>query len=254
MKPSVFEPWLAHDQPTIYLPGTGTSAAGRGLGPAWATGANVTVSHPTPANSFAGQFRRTRFVSQAFNDLELGVHLPNAEDVSAWRGDAANRGGFYFSCRFIVRAIPDVDVRLFCGLSAQTGSGACQSNTLPNNTVGLWSDDTDALNLTIGTKASGAITKTALGTAESITLDRCYEFVMICNPNQAVIVTSLIDFENGTLLTTQNVSATMPASTAFMAPQVGLSNAGNNTGGDTAFEVISLYLRPNQRRIPIGSP
>jgi len=254
MKPSVFEPALKDEQVMLYLPQQGTDVIGCGIGPEWTRDsvAGGTVSHPAPTNSFTGQWRRTRITSTAASNNELGVHQPV---VCAWRGDAASRGGFYFEAKFMVNAMVDTDIRLFCGLSAQVSAGVCISNTVPDNTVGLWCDDTDAANLTIVTKGTGgSATKTALASVHALTAGVLYRFRMLCNPNQTIIVTQLENHGTGAVIGTQNVGSTMPTSTVFMAPQVGFSNATNNAGGDCSFDVISCYLRTNLRLTPLGTP
>jgi hypothetical protein len=258
MKPSVYEPVLYHEAPALYLPNW-TDATGKGIGPAWTRdGAKGTVSHPALAAGFTTEFPRTRITSTANSDNELGVRLPVA---MCYRGSVAPRGGFYFSARFMVNAIPDTAVRMFAGLSAQTGAGVCVSNTIPANTVGLWCGSGDAGNLTVvtadstgGAVGGGHATATALSAAQTLTAGKLYEFVMIANPAQNQIATQLIDVGIDTLLATQNVSLTMPANTTFVGPQVALSNAAHAAGGDTSLDVISCYLRPNLRLVPLGTP
>jgi hypothetical protein len=187
----------------------------------------------------------------AVADQELGVHLPNAEDASVWRGNAANLGGFYFSARFMVNTRTFTNIRCFVGLSAQTGAGVCISDTVPNNTIGLWCDSTDAASLSVVTKAAAGATKNALTTATTLTTGILYEFVMIANPNQAnTILTQLINVGSGSIISSQSVSATLPTATVFMAPQAGMSNAANLGASNTVFDIVSIYARPNQLLIP----
>jgi len=252
MKPSIYEPLIHLEQPTLYLPTTGTDITGGGLGPAWVGDGVAVVSHPAPSAGFTTQFPRRRFTSVAGTNEELGAHSPL---LSAWRGNAAKLGGFYFSCRFMVNAIPDTAVRLFVGLSA--GAAVCKTAfaSAPANTIGLWCDSTDAGSLSILTVDSTPTRfSTPLGTAQTLTAGKLYEFVMICNPGgQSTIVTNLIDVGLGTLLSTQNPGSNLPLNTAFMAPQVGLSNAAHNAGGDCSLDVIHCYLRPNLRLTPLGT-
>ena len=247
-----FQPRLVHEQPIWYQPASGVVVTGRGIGPDWDRTGVGTASHPAPANSFINQFRRTRVANvAAVADQELGVHLPNAEDASLWRGDAANLGGFYFSARFTVNTRTFTSIRCFVGLSAQTGTGVCVSDTVPNNTIGLWCDSTDAAVLSIVTKAAVGTTKNALTTAHTLQTGILYEFVMIANPNQAnTILTHLINVGTGALISSQSVNVTLPTATVFMAPQAGMSNAANLGAANTAFDIISIYARPNQLLIP----
>lgn len=250
-------PRLDFEQPMLYLPDTGASVAGSGLGPAWVMAAGGVVTHPTPAAGFVPSWRRTRITSAAAAaNQELGVRQTNA---NVWRGNALPLGGFYFHSIFRVHAMPNNAIRLFVGVTAATGAGVCIANAVPANTVGLWCDDADNANLTIVTADNGAAaTKTPLlsagGTPTPYTLvpDVLHYFTMIANPANNVIVTQLGNYGTDTLMRTQNVSLTMPLNTAFMAPQIGLSNAANVAGGDVALDVMNVYVRPNLFLVPRG--
>lgn len=245
-----YHPRLLYEQPALYLPASGTTITGRGLGPDWDRTGTGTVSHPTPSNSFLNQFRRTRIASTAGVDEELGVHLPNAADLSLWRGDAVSRGGFHFSARFIVNALPATAVRFFCGLSA-ANVGQCQANNFTAAGVGLWCDTGDAASLKLGSAAgAGVPTKTSLANAHTLTTGILYEFVMIANPNQSGIVTQLINVGTGAVISAQNAFATLPGGAVFIGPQVGLSNAA--AGAGYLLDIISIYARPNLLLTPTG--
>lgn len=251
-----WQPRLFLEQPILYLPKSGSDGTGAGLGPPWVAGSGVTVSHPTPAAGMTTQFRRTRFTSVAVTaDQELGVHLPNAADCSLYRGSATSRGGFFFSSRFMVNAIPNNAIRFFCGLSA-ANSGVCVSNTIPVNSVGLFceSGDSAALKL-VARPASGSQVPTALTSAVTLTAGTLYEFRLWANPNQNVIVTQLINAGTDTVLNNQNLTAPadLPGNTVMLAPQCGLSNAANVVGGDCSLDILSIYGRPNLLLVPSAS-
>ena len=254
-----YQPRLVHEQPILYLPASGAVVTGRGLGPDWDMAVGATVTHVTPSSGFTTQFRRTRFTSAAaVADQELGVHLPNAADASIWRGNVDTGpnpdvyyGGFYFSTRFMVNAIPDTDVRFFAGLSNQV-VGVCVSDTVAGHCVGLWCASTHATDLKLLTMDGTTATATDLTTDADLTAGTLYEFVMIGNPGGSSIVTQLLNVGLGTVLNEQNINTTMPSETTFMAPQVGLSNAANVVGGDTSLDIISIYARPRLRLAPEG--
>jgi len=259
-KPTIFEPTMRRESSVLYLPAGGSSLVGRGVGPDWAGDGLPAITHPALGNTFETQFPRTRFTSAASNNNELGAHCPA---FYAWRGNAASRGGFFFSARFMVNAILNNNLRLFAGLSA-SATGVCKadvSGSGPANTIGLWTDRTDGASLKIlNVDNSGAFEKLPLkdtgGNSITVTLTAgvVYEFVMLANPNGGLIVTYLINVSTDTLLCTQNAGANLPSTTAFMAPQVGLSNALNAAGGDHSFDLINCYLRPNLLLTPTGAP
>jgi hypothetical protein len=258
-RPSSFEPAFFQEQAVSYLPTTGAVITGGGIGPNWINDGLAVVTHPALGNTFNTQFPRTRFTSAASANNELGVHLPTA---IAWRGDAAKRGGFFFSCRFRIHARPDFLIRMFAGLSA--GAAVCKNDVVPANSVGFWVDTTDAGNITIvSTDNAAGAHKTPLrnisGTPTTLTLatDFIYEFRIHANPNQGTIVTQIYDVLGDVILRTQNVpdsGTNTPLNSVFMAPQVGLSNAAHAGGGDTALDIMNIYLRPNLRPTPIGAP
>lgn len=261
MKPtSSYEPRLSHSQPYLYLPSTGADGSGAGIGPGWTTGEGATVSHPTPASTdYTTEFRRTRFTSIAVANLHLGVYFPNADHKAFYRGFNRSRGGFYFSARFKVNAIPNTSIRFFAGMSA--GNTAIVTGgvaSVPNNTAGLWCDTGHAASLKLVTKDNaGAYTETALTNATTLTAGTLYEFIMICNPAQNPIVTQLVNYGlesgqggMGTVLNSQNIQVTMPGNSVFMSPQVALGNAANAAGGDTSLDIVSIYAIPNQRLRP----
>lgn len=241
-----FQPRLVHEQPILYLPGTGNSVAGRGLGPDWARAADAaTVSHPAPASTFETQFRRTRVASSAGANEELGIHLPNAEDLSIWRGNAAKLGGFYFSSRFRVNAMPAAGVRFFCGLSA-ANVGQCIADNWSAGGVGLWCGTANAGAFQLSSSTAGGAPPTSVAYQNNpvLTVGKLYEFVMVDNPGSgSTVVTALYDLSTGTLLGTTNVGGPLPADNVFMGPQIGMSNAG--LGAGYSLDIVSVYARPN---------
>jgi hypothetical protein len=248
---------LAHEQPIIYQPGSGsTLGGGYGTTPAWASTCG-NISHPVPTStSYITQFRRSRFTSVATTqNQELGARIGAADGVCAWRGNASQRGGFYFSCRFVINSFPaNNNIRMFVGLTAQTSAGVCISTGIPNNTIGLWVDEFQAGKLNTIARDTTGTSVVNLQNAPLFATGILYEWVMIANPNQGVVVTQLINVGTNTLIATQNPSANLPVNTAFLAPQFGLSNVTNVTGGDCSFDVYGMYLRPNLLLLQTGTP
>jgi len=260
MKPSgPYFPRPDFEQCLLYLPDTGTSAAGTGLGPAWTTHANATVSHPAPASGFTTEWRRTRFTSTANSNIHLGPYFANSDLCCAFRGGSSPRGGFYFNALVRVNAIPATSIRFFAGLSAQTGTGLCTSNTVPANSIGIWCDDTDAASLSfVSTDGSANANKQALSSAVTLTAGVLYRIELFCYPAQSTVLSVIRNVGADTVLaetsTAGGASLYIPSSTAMMAPQVGLGNAANATGGDTDLDVYSIYLRPNLKLVQQGAP
>jgi hypothetical protein len=219
------------------------------------------VSHPAPSAGFTTEFLRTRITSAASQNNELGVRLSVA---LCHRGSATSRGGFFFSARFIVNAIPAVSVRFFAGLTASLAAGVCESNAVLDDTFGLWCDATDSCALSIVGRDNSTTTKNTLSTPTTLTAGTYYRFEMFANPNAnaatGTVVCTLINEGTGALLWEQSVgidnsiAARGPRGNIFLSPQVGLSNALNAAGGDTSLDIISIYCRPRQTLVPLGTP
>jgi len=255
MRPySIYEYGLWKNQPMLYLPDTGTSLNGGGFGPTnWTnSGAPTVVSHPQPASTdFVTQHRRTRITSGATTtNQELGIHLPNNDQLCFWRGNAANLGGFYVDVKFKVQAIPATSVRLFCGLSS-LNTAVCVTDTPGGSAIGLWCDTGDAGNLTLlrsdGTREKITLLRNGGNVTETLATGKAYRFKLWALPNGNQIGYQLLNLTNNSLIAHgMNTSGHTPGTATFMAPQVGLSNGtANTTGGDTALDILSLYARPN---------
>lgn len=251
---STHQPGLLREQPILYLPDSTNSPAGRGLGPDWASDGVSVVSHPLPTGSFAGQFRKTRFTSAAVTaNQELGVHL---SDAMLWCGASLTSpyttsiGGFHFLSRFRINAIPNNAIRLFVGVSSQLGAGVVidPAGNWPNDTAGLWVDTGSGLVATPAYRAAGGGAPTLAGSNYgALVVGDVYEYQTICIPAASTLVTTLRNLSTETLISSGQINTARPTNTVMMAPQVGLSNAGNVIGGDVSFDIMSIYARPNLR-------
>jgi hypothetical protein len=156
-------------------------------------------------------------------------------------------GGFYFHTRFIVELYPASTVRIFAGLTgASATASVCISDTVVNNTCGLWHDTTDpstgagAFNFV--TRDATTTTKTAITLANAIAAGNMYDFHMYCSPNGSTIYYRLVDYVNNVTYT-GSTSTTLPVSTVFMTPQVQMSNGtANIVVTTTAIGVASIYV------------
>lgn len=238
----------------MFKPASATTGTGiNPFGVAWTS--NGTVTHPTPASTapaISNQMRRTRYANVVTTtNQQLGPRMNTVAEMAYWRGNAANLGGFYFFTRFIVELYPASTVRIFAGL---TGAGAtssvCISDTVVNNTCGLWHDTTDpstgagAFNFV--TRNTVTTTKTAITLANAIAAGNSYDFHMYCPPNGSTIYFRLVDLVNNVVYT-GSTSTTLPTATTFMTPQVQMSNGtANVTVTTTAIGVASIYVESDK--------
>lgn len=245
---SAVQPFLGTNRVVLFQPQTGTTGTGGALGPVWTS--NGTVTHPTPsttAPALSNQMKRTRYANVVTTtNQQLGPRFNAASEQMFWRGNASGLGGFYFYTRFIVELWPAATVRIFAGLSSTATGSVCISDTVLANTCGLWHDTTDPAT---GAGAFNFVTKDATtATKQSITLSNAiaagnsYDFTMTCDPNGSTLYWRLVDLVNNVTYT-NSTSTTLPANTAFMQPQVQMSNGTANTVvTTTALGVVSIYV------------
>lgn len=245
---TALQPFLGSNRIVVFQPQTGTTGTGGGLGPVWTS--NGTVTHPTPSTTspaISNQMKRTRYANVVTTtNQQLGPRFNAASEQQFWRGNAAGLGGFFFQARFIVELYPASTVRIFAGLSSTSTGSVCISDTVLANTCGLWHDTTDpssgagAFNFV--TKDATTATKQQITLANAIAAGNAYEFTMFCPPNGSTITWRLVDIVNGVTYT-NSTSTTLPANTAFMQPQVQMSNGtANVTVTTVAIGVCGIYV------------
>jgi hypothetical protein len=191
--------------------------------------------------------RRTRYANIATTaDQQLGPRSNAVGEQSFWRGNASGLGGFYFFTRFIVELIPASTIRIFAGLTGATAtSSVCISNTVVNNTCGLWHDTTDptsgANSFNFVTRDATTTTKQSIALSNAIAAGNSYDFYMFCASNGGTIYYELYDIVNNVTYT-GNTSTTLPVNTVFMSPQVQMSNGANGTVTTSAIGVVGIYV------------
>lgn len=232
---------ISENGQVFYLPNNGTTV-GLNLGLAWTTGG--TVSHPTPSSTspaIYSQQKRTRWANVVTTTNQvLGLRTATAEK-RFWRGNAAGLGGWNFHARFAIGLWPAATVRLFVGLSDQN-TGVVASDTLAGNCCGLWHDTTEAATvLNFVTRNGTTATKAAITLATALAAGQCFDFWMGCAPNGGSIDYTLKELNTGTLLVDTTTSTTIPLTTAFMGPELAMSNGtANITVTTSAFELAGF--------------
>lgn len=229
---------ISENGQVLYLP-NGGSTVGLSLGLAWTTGG--TVSHPTPASTspaIYNQQKRTRWANVVTTTNQiLGLRTATAEK-RFWRGNAAGLGGFNFHARFAIGLWPAATVRLFVGLN-DSNAGYVISDTLTGNGCGLWHDTAEAATvLNFVTRDGTTATKAAITLATALAAAQCFDFWMWSAPNGGVIGYKLVELNTGTTLVDTTTSTTIPLTTAFMGPELAMSNGtANITVTTSAFEL-----------------
>jgi hypothetical protein len=228
----------------MYMPNTGTTV-GLNLGTPWVAGG--TVSHPTPSSTspaIVNQMKRTRLANIVTTTNQvLGISSMASGVQQFWRGNAAGLGGFFFFTRFIVELWPAATVRLFAGLSDQT-TAVVASDTLAGNLCGLLHITTDAATvLNFVTRNGSSSTSAAITLTGALAAGQAFDFYMYAKPNDSTIYYRLDDVNAGTTLVDSSATATLPTATAFMGPQVHMSNGtANTTVTTTAIGINRIYV------------
>lgn len=149
-----------------------------------------------------------------------------------WRGDAANRGGFYFKCDFGPSTGVDTTTnRMFVGLRAAVGAPTDVEPSTQTDCIGVGWDAADA-NIQIFTNDNTAsCTKIDLGASFPVpNVDRTdfYRLVMYCEPNS-----STINYEFSEFLTSNIakgvVSSDLPRNSVFLTPTGYMSVGGTSS-------------------------
>jgi hypothetical protein len=229
---------ISENGQVLYLPNNGT-AVGLNLGLAWTSGG--TVSHPTPSSTapaIYNQQKRTRWANVVTTTNQvLGLRTATAEK-RFWRGNAAGLGGFNFHARFAIGLWPAATVRLFVGLN-DSNAGWVISDTLTGNGCGLWHDTTEAATvLNFVTRDGTTATKAAITLGSALAAGQCYDFWMWSAPNGSAIGYKLVDLATGVVRVDTTTTTTIPLATAFLGPELAMSNGtANITVTTVAFEL-----------------
>ena len=196
----------------------------------------------------------------------------NAGDYQFWLGDKRFCGGFYMSTVFRIEAWNSDAGRLFIGLT--NGANAnCVSDTLQNNSMGLFHKSTDGANIlnfvtrdNVGSEASQVVADAthAVGAlaAGATLLWEMWHYPNGISPAAAGMTgvtsnwkLSVFDTANGSdgkannrvkkLSWNENTFVNAAAVlTKMFAPQVQMSNGADTTAGHFSIGIANVYCAP----------
>lgn len=218
---------------TIYmwLPGTGTTLA-INFGTSFTArnnGTGAVQSHPTRVSTNA-------MTSLARASFGTGTTVSGSTGIQssapvAWRGNAANLGGFFFHARFGIET-HEAAMRYMIGLSASAATLVNDPSTLANSVM-LTKDAADT-NWFISTRDATTLTKTATGLA--VSAGPILDFMLFCKPNDTKITARLVNAVDGTVYVDNvDISANLPVNTTFL----NMHAQAQSTVGATA-KILSL--------------
>lgn len=228
---SPIQPALFGNALTMWLPGTGTTAA-LSFGVNWTVAA--TQAHPAIATTnLHTQMRRATFSTSTTAGNAAGVR---AAAACCWRGNAAGLGGFYFFARFGFTTVIS-GMQFLVGLSAQSGALAGEPSAI-NNTIAIGKDAADT-NMQLIFRDGTATTKVNLGAAPAV--DQVYDVHLFCPPNGSTIgarVTRLND--NAVLADDTSHTANIVQNAALLFPRAEVRNG--TTAAVAAISLARIYL------------
>jgi hypothetical protein len=233
-----FQPALFNSNTYLWLAGTGTTLAIN-----WGTsytarnnGQNAAQAHPTKASTNAiTSMNRATFSTGTTATGASGIQ---SSATNAWRGNAANLGGFFFFARFALEARSGTH-RLFVGVSENNATLNAQPSTL-NNTLGIGLDSADT-NLQFMIRNTATSTK--IDTTIAADTSTIYDFYMYCEPNGSTIYFELRNALTNAVLKTSSESSNLPANTAFMYMQAHIQSVTGTTAKLLALNRI--YVETN---------
>lgn len=232
-----FQSSFAFNRISMMIPsGTGTTVP-----QVWGTTVTSvgTLSHPVlAATSFLTSIRRFILTSATTAGSLLSQRQAQ---LMTWRGNAAGRGGFYFTTRFNLTTLAAGN-RAFVGLAdsiaAPTNVDPTTSTTpgkigvAINANTGNW----NWVNNVTGT----APTVTALGASFPVNVTDMYELVIYSTPNGTSITYRFNNLSTGAQTANTVVSTNIPANTTFLAPLFWMTN--NAAASAVAMGTSGWYL------------
>jgi hypothetical protein len=233
-----FQPSLFNSTTYLWLAGTGTTLAIN-----WGTsftarnnGTSAAQAHPTKSSTSAiTSMNRATFSTGTTATGASGIQ---SSATNAWRGNAANLGGFFFFARFALEATSG-SYRFFIGLSENNATLNAQPSTL-NNTLGIGMDSTDS-NLQFMVR--NTTTTTRVNTTAASNTTSIFDFYMYAPPNGSEVHFELRDGTTNTVLKTQTESSNLPANTVFMYMQSHIQSVTGTTAKLLALN--RMYLETN---------
>lgn len=229
---------LGFNRISVVMPAGGTTLS-TFVGGFGTTFTNVgTAANPTPAaTNLLTSVRRATF-STGTTAGALASHRQSVLQV--WRGNVAQRGGFFYTIRFGTSALATGN-RIFVGLSSSvavpTNIDPLTSGTIGrigvavNNNTGNWSIVTNAV--------GAAPTVTDLGSTMPLNTANLYELVLYSPPNGSFIGYRMKNLSTDDVAT-GSLTTNLPSNTTFLSPQFWATN--NATGANVAIDFSGWYL------------
>jgi len=239
--PSPLQASWAHKQIGMWSPQIGQAGI-NSFGSINGHGGVGTLTARVPTTTgFAASLRRVAMVSGASAGDAATIRMATSGNV-VWRGDAALRGGFYASFRFVVSdAVLVATANMFVGLISGSKTADVAPSTLANIiAIGCDNGDTTLQLYAAGSSAQARVDLGASFPVNTVNTD-VYELVLYAPPNGSNVKYRVTRLNTGnTTNGTISAAANLPASGTFLQPHYFRSNGG--TAAAVAYDMVSTYV------------
>ena len=206
---TMFQASLAANNITMWLPGTGTTAA-INFGVSWTISA--TQAHPTIATTnLMTSMKRATFTCTTTSTAQSGIRT--AAPI-CFRGNATGLGGFFFAARFGILTYVST-MRIWCGLSGV--SGALSGDPSAQNDTVAMTKDSGETTWQVMTRDTTAASKTSTGrTTAAATNTNIFDFYAFCKPNDTHVYVRVVDIDGTVLVDNVDKTSNLPTNTTAL--------------------------------------
>ena len=240
--PSPLQPALAFKSVGMWTAQGGTNAISNigNVGNATTSSGGTPTTRTNDTVSYATSLRRVGVVSGAvagnISSVRGGSGFPKV-----FRGDAAMKGGFFFSTRFFVSdAILVATANMFVGLAPMA---LILTDIAPSTLANLIGFGCDSGDTTLQLYASGAVAQARVSLGANFPVNTIntdvYEITIYAPPFGADIKWRVVRLNTSDLATGTVTGANLPASTTIMSPELFRSNGG--AASAVAFDFTHAY-------------
>ena len=201
---------------TIQIWGPSATTAQTAFGVTFtARNSGTAAAQATPARASTNAMTSLSRAQFGTGTTATGASGTQSTATVAWRGNAANLGGFFFFARFGIETLA-ADQRAFIGLSANNATIAADASTWAN-TIGICKDTADSTWQLIQRNAT-TLTKTSA--VATVTAGQVLDMFMFAPPNGAAVTMRLVDAVTGTVYVDDVIlNTTLPVNTTFLYMQ-----------------------------------
>lgn len=228
---SAVQPCLWGNAVTLWLPGTGTTAA-IAFGVSWTVSA--TQAHPTIADTnVMTAMKRATFTTT--------TTAGNASGPRTTAPVVIRNRGFFFVARFGILTYTST-MQAWCGLGAASGNIAGDPSAA-NNSCGL-SKDTGETTWQAFTRDASTTSKTSTGrTTAAAGSAEVFDFYMFCKPSDSKITFRVVDVATGTVvLADTEKSSNLPTGTTPLYAHCEVRNVAGGAGSAVASFLVKMYV------------